>query len=187
MKKLMLSILSVGALSLMSFTTPAGRLVSSKTHIKFFSTTAVEDIEANNYKAVSTIDTSTGAVVFSVPMQGFEFEKALMQEHYNGKNYLNTKKYPKAKLTGQITNLSDVNFDKDGVYDGKFTGEMNIKGEAQPITANGKIFVKGNQVTLNTSFDLTLGDYGIAFKKGKPSTNIAKTIKITVVAEYGEQ
>jgi hypothetical protein len=60
-----------------------GRLVSEKIHIKFFSTTPAEDIEANNYSATSTLNTSNGSVAFSVPMQGFEFEKRLMQRHFN--------------------------------------------------------------------------------------------------------
>jgi len=35
-------------------------------------------IEANNYKAVGTIETSFGDILFSVPMQSFEFKKSLM-------------------------------------------------------------------------------------------------------------
>ena len=69
---------------------------TSKTHIKFFSTTPVEDIEANNYATVGTIDPGTGKIVFSVPMQSFEFEKSLMQQHFNSKKFLDTKTNPKA-------------------------------------------------------------------------------------------
>ena len=187
MKKIILSIVSLAAFSLMAFTPMAGKYVSQKSHIKFFSSTPAENIEANNYKAVSTIDTGTGDIVFSVPMQSFEFEKALMQEHFNGKNFLSTKKNPKAKLIGKITNLSDINFDKDGTYNGTFTGEMTIKGKTQPITASGTVKVAGGKFTLESKFNLTLADYGIGFKKGKPSTNIAKTIEVTLIAEYSKQ
>lgn len=183
----MLSILSLTAISLMAFTPIKGKLVSSKTHIKFFSTTPVEDIEANNYKAVSTLDTETGEVVFSVPMQSFEFDKALMQEHYNGKNFLSTKKHPKSKMTGKITNLSAVDFGSNGEYKAQITGEMTIKGELQPFNAEGTISVADGKITVNSKFNLTLADYKIAFKKGKPSTNIAKTIEVTLVAEYSAQ
>lgn len=187
MKKILLSLMALGALSLMAFTNIEDKYVSQKSHIKFHSSTPLEDIEANNYKAVSTVDASTGDVVFSVPMQSFEFEKALMQEHFNGKNFLSTKKNPKAKLIGKITNLGEVDFTKDGTYNGSFSGEMTIKGETQPITADGKITVKGGAFSLESTFDLTLADYGIAFKKGKPSTNVAKTIEVTLIAEYAKQ
>lgn len=187
MKKISLSILSFLVIAVVAMAPIADKYVSTKTHIKFFSTTPVENIEANNYAAVSTLDTGTGDVVFSVPMQGFEFEKALMQEHYNGKDFLNTKKFPKAKLTAKITNLSEIDFSKDGSYDATVSGEMTIKEVSKAINEKGTITVSGGNITVNTKFDLTLSDYGIEFKKGKPASNIAKTIEVTVVAEYNKQ
>ena len=160
------------------------KLVSTKTQIKFFSTTPAEDIEAYNTTSVSTINTETGEVVFSVPMQGFEFEKSLMQKHYNGKNYLDTKNFPKSKLTGKITNLGEVDFSKDGSYEVMVEGDLNIKGLSKPVKEPGTIVVKGGIVEAQSQFNVTLADYGISFVKGKPSTNIAKTLEITVKAEY---
>ncbi len=161
-----------------------GKLTSQKTHISFFSHTPVEDITANNYKSVSTIDTQTGEVVFSVPMQSFEFEKALMQKHFNNKDFLDTKAHPKAKLTGRILNLASIDFSKDGEYPAEIEGEMTIKGVAKPIKETGKINVKDGIVIVESKFNITLADYGITFAKGKPSTNIAKTVEVTVLAEY---
>jgi len=77
MKKTILSIMVAGLVAITTAFTPAGgKLVSKTGHINFFSHTDVEDITANNYKVVSTLDPSTGNVVFSVPMQAFEFESA---------------------------------------------------------------------------------------------------------------
>lgn len=182
MKKLIFA-LPIVALAMFAFTGP-GRLISKSTHVKFFSHTAVEDITANNYKVVSTLDPSTGEVGFSVPMQSFEFEKALMQEHFNGKDFLNTKEFPKAKFSGKITNLSDIDFGKDGTYNATVTGEMTIKDVTKPLETKGTITVKGQSVTVDAAFKLVLADYGITFKKGKPSTNIAKEIEATIKAEY---
>lgn len=160
------------------------KLVSSKTHIKFFSHTSVEDISANNYASVSTIDPATGDVIFSVPMQSFEFDKALMQKHFNSDKFLDTKQFPKAKLKGKITNISEINFSEDGTYNALVEGEMTIKGKTNPIKEKGTITVKGNVVTVTSVFNITLADYGVAFEKGKPSTNIAKMVEVTVNAEY---
>ncbi len=185
MKKLiLLSVLAVLFVSTASYAQNTDKLVSSKTHIKFFSTTPAEDIEANNTTAVGTIEKSTGTVVFSVPMQGFEFEKALMQKHFNGPNFLDTKAFPKAKLKGKINNLSDVDFSKDGTYEAIVEGDLTIKGKTKAIKEKGIIQIKGNIVSVNSKFDVTLADYGITFVKGKPSTNIAKTVEVTVKAEY---
>lgn len=169
---------------LTAFTPVPNKLISSKTQIKIFSTTPAENIEANNYKTVSTIDTKTGNVVFSVPMQSFEFKKALMQKHFNSSKFLDTKTYPKAKFIGKITNLSDINFEKNGTYNAIIKGEMTIKEKTNPINEKGTVTVLGSVITVNSTFNITLADYGVAFEKGKPSTNIGKTVEIKINAEY---
>jgi polyisoprenoid-binding protein YceI len=147
----------------------------------------VEDIEANNYTSVSTLNTETGDVVFSVPMQGFEFEKSLMQKHYNSDKFLDTKKFPKAKLKGRITNLEDVDFSRDGTYPVNVEGEITIKGLTKAISEKGTIEVKGKSITAKTKFNISLGDFGITFSKGKPSTNIAKVVEVSVQSEYSPE
>ncbi|CAN5332179.1 hypothetical protein BH23BAC2_BH23BAC2_00440 [soil metagenome] len=182
-KSVIFTLASFIIISLASFTA-ATKLGSNKTHIKFFSSTPAEDIESNNYKAVSTIDPGSGEIVFSVPMQSFEFDKALMQKHFNNKEFLDTKSHPKAKLTGKITNLDDVNFSKDGTYNVEIKGDLTIKGSTKPFHEKGTINVKGQKVEANSKFTVTLADYGVAFEKGKPATNVAKSVEVTVFAEY---
>lgn len=160
------------------------KLVSQKTHFKFFSHTVAEDIEAHNYKAVGTLLTDTGDIVFSVPMQSFEFEKAKMQQHYNSPKFLDTKQFPKSKLKAKITDLKAVNFDKDGSYEVVVSGDLSIHGVTNKIEEKATITIKEGQISLSSTFTLTLADYGIAFTDGKPSTNIAKEIEVTVVAAY---
>jgi polyisoprenoid-binding protein YceI len=162
----------------------SSKLVSSKTQIKFFSITPAENIEANNNTSVSTINKTTGEVVFSVPMQGFEFEKALMQKHFNNKDFLNTKEHPNAKLKGKILNPEKIDYSKDGTYPVDVEGEMTIKEITKPLKEKGKITIKGKLVQVESTFKITLADYGITFVKGKPSTNIAKTVEVSVNAEY---
>jgi polyisoprenoid-binding protein YceI len=178
------SFLTIIALVTISLTVSAQKQTSSKTHIKFFSSTPAENIEANNYASTAVIDTSNGDVVFSVPMQSFEFEKALMQEHFNSKGFLNTKANPKAKLTGKISNLDAVDFTKDGSYTAEVAGDLTINGVTKPINEKATIVVKDGAISLSSKFNVTLADHEIAFKKGKPSTNIAKTVEVTVEANY---
>jgi polyisoprenoid-binding protein YceI len=177
----LLQVLAVVFISTQSF---AQKISSKASNISFYSHTAIEDIKANNTASVSVLDLTTGDIVFSVPMQSFEFEKALMQKHFNSPDFLDTKSEPKAKLVGKITNLSQVNFKMDGTYTADVSGDMTIKGVTKPFTAKATVTIKGSSIYAESKFDITLEDYGIAFKKGKPSTNIAKTIQITVLAEY---
>jgi len=164
------------------------RYVSSKTHIKFFSTTPVEDIEAHNYASVSTIDRSTGEVVFSVPIQSFEFEKAMMQQHFNNEHFLESNVYPKSKFKATITNLDQIDFTKDGEYRAEIQGEMTIKDKTNPLKDSGTITVQGQTLTVNALFNLTLADFGITFDESDMvSKKIGKTVEVTVEAEYSIQ
>ena len=179
------NLLTISLALLMTFSAYGqGKLKSSKSHIKFYSHTVAEDIEANNYSSVSTIDTESGEVVFSVPMQGFEFENATMQKHFNTENFLDTKTHPKGKLVGKITNIDEIDFTKDGVYQADVEGKLSIKGETKPISEKGSITVKDGKIGVESKFDLTLADYGISFVKGKPSTNVASVVEVTVLADY---
>ncbi|MCF6169077.1 YceI family protein [Lutibacter sp.] len=189
MKKIIFTIGITGILALtLAFTAPTvTKLVSKVGHVNFFSHTAIEDITADNFKVVSTLNTETGTIVYSVPMQGFEFEKALMQKHYNSSKFLDTKKFPKSKFKGKITNITDINFDKDGTYNATVKGEMTLHGVTKAITETAVITIKGNKVIVETKLKLTLADYNINFKKGKPSTNIAKTIDVTSKSEYTKE
>lgn len=163
------------------------RLVSEKTHIRFFSSTPAEDIEANNYSATSTINSGNGNVAFSVPMQGFEFEKRLMQRHFNQESFLDTKEHPTARLVGRIANLDEVDFTVDGNYDAVIEGELTIKGVTKTIREKGTVSVNGSSVSAKSVFIVTLADHGIEFVQGKPASNIAKTVEVSVHAEYQSQ
>lgn len=162
----------------------SGKLVSTKTQIKFFSSTPAEDIQSVNLTSVSTINRETGGVVFSAPMQGFEFEKVLMQKYFNGEDFLNTQAYPKAKLTARITNLGNIDFTKNGTYSATVEGELTIKDKTRPGKEAGTLTVKGDLVEVQSKFNLTLADFGITFVTGKPSTNIAKAVELSVLSQY---
>ena len=189
MKKFSSSLFLAVALLTFSFGAQAqDRYMSSKTHIKFFSTTPVEDIEANNYASVTTIDRSTGEVVFSVPIQSFEFEKAMMQQHFNNEHFLESNVYPKSKFKATITNLEEIDFTKNGEYQAEIEGEMTIKDKTNPLKESGTITVQGQTLIVNAVFDIVLADYGITFNDSEMvSTKISKNIEITIAAEYSIQ
>jgi len=181
MKKLGL-IIAAGMLVTTAFAQT--KVITKTGHIKMFSHTVAEDINANNYKVVSTLELETGAMVFSIPMQGFEFEKALMQKHYNSPKFVDTKQFPKAKFKGKIKNIENANLTKDGTYKVTVSGELTMHGETKGIEENGMITVKGGAITATSTFKLVLADYKIAFEKGKPSKNVAKEVELTIKMDY---
>src|SRR5215203_826750 len=86
---------------------------------------SLETVHAVNRTARAVLDTKNGSVLFVVLMKGFEFQKALMQEHFN-ENYIESDKYPKAEFKGHIENNSAIDYTKEGVYDAKVKGKLTI-------------------------------------------------------------
>ncbi|HUR31707.1 MAG TPA: YceI family protein [Saprospiraceae bacterium] len=160
-----------------------GQKYFSKTgKISFYSEAPMEKIEATNTTASTVLDASTGNVEWAVLIQGFKFEKALMQEHFN-ENYMESATYPKAKFKGRIDNLSSVNFKKDGDYNVNVSGQLEIHGVTKPVSATGVISIKGGTVSAKSKFSVPVADYGIVIPK-LVADNIAKTVDINVQADY---
>src|SRR6187549_3217625 len=86
--------------------------------VSFLSKAPLEEIEGKNKTVTAVIDSKTGGIQFQIQMKGFEFEKQLMQNHFN-ENYVESDKYPKSEFKGTITNNSAINYKKDGTYTAK--------------------------------------------------------------------
>lgn len=151
-------------------------------HIWFFSHTPVEDIEAHNYQSTSIIDAETGDMAFVVLMKGFQFEKALMQEHFNEK-YVESDIYPKATFKGKITNLSDVNFEQDGSYPVTVAGILNIHGVDQEVEATGTIAIEEGNINAQSTFPITLEAHEVQIP-GMVRNKIAEVVNAHVDISY---
>lgn len=150
--------------------------------ISFFSSTPMENIEAHNTKATSVLDAKSGKMEFATLMKAFEFKKALMEEHFN-ENYVESAKYPKAFFSGTITNLKDVNFQKDGTYKVNVKGNLTLHGVTKEVEAPGTITVQNGEVKGISTFTVSPEDFKIEIPK-LVRDKIAKQIKITVNADY---
>lgn len=152
--------------------------------VSFFSEAPVEKIEAFNSKATSVMDVSTGKIEFAVLIKAFQFEKSLMQEHFN-ENYMESDKYPKATFKGDITNIGTIDLTKDGQYEVKVKGDLTIHGVTKTIEAPGKILVKEGQITATSSFEVMVADYEIEIP-AIVRDNIARTVRIDIAVNYEE-
>jgi polyisoprenoid-binding protein YceI len=160
-----------------------GQKYFSKTgKITFHSDAPMEKIEATNSTASTVLDIGTGNIEWAVLIQGFKFEKALMQEHFN-ENYMESETYPKAKFKGKIDNLSAINLAKDGDYNVNVSGQLEMHGVTKPVSATGVISVKGGTISAKSKFAVPLADYGIEIPK-VVADNIAKNVDIHVQADY---
>lgn len=156
----------------------AQKFISDQSHIRFYSSAPIEDIEAVNEKAKSVIDLSSGQIVFSIDIEGFQFEKELMQEHFN-ENYLESEKYPKSTFKGQILDWDN----KTGKQEVTVKGDLKIHGITKKVTFVGTIDVSENQVEVESVFTVKLVDYKIKIPKAV-FYNIAEEVEVTVKFKY---
>jgi polyisoprenoid-binding protein YceI len=156
----------------------AQKYITKNGHIRFFSSTSVEDIEAHNRQVNSALDQQTGDFVFKVLMKSFQFEKALMQEHFN-ENYVESDKFPNASFVGKVLNIKDIDFAKNGSYNATVEGELTIKGVTKKVAEKGTFEVKDGKVTGKSTFNVLLSDYDIKIPNTVAS-NISKSIQIDV-------
>src|SRR5690554_480360 len=166
--------LCVSLLILPLITEAQDRFITRQGFISFYSHTPVEDIEAVNNQVLSIVDLNSGAVAVSLLMKSFQFEKALMQEHFN-ENYIESDKYPKANFEGKITNLSDILSGDNGVA--MIAGDLTIHGITRPITMEGKLDITEESVRFEGSFMVTVADYDIKIPS-IVARNIAKEVKV---------
>jgi len=150
--------------------------------ISFLSETPLEIIEATNQKAVSIFDSETGAIEWSVLIKAFNFEKALMQEHFN-ENYMESSKYPKSKFKGTILNMKDIDLKTDGTYNLQIAGMLDIHGVSKEIESEATFVISKGQIKGLSSIQVNLADYNIDIPS-VVADKLAKAVDIDIIAEY---
>ena len=160
----------------------AQKYMTKNGYIGFYSHTPMEDIKADNNQVAGVLDITTGDMVFQVLIKSFHFERALMEEHFN-ENYMESDKIPKSSFKGKITNLSSVNFAKEGTYDVTVEGDLTIHDVTNKISTKGTIEVVSGGINANSKFNIVPEDYKISIP-GVVREKINKNLEVTVAMKY---
>lgn len=176
MKKIFLLILIITGAT--TYSIAQDKIFTKTGIITFDATASLEKVVAINKKATCIVNTTTGQMEFAVLMKGFEFEKALMEEHFN-ENYVESDKFPKSTFKGKIDILSQVNFTKDGTYPVTLSGDLTIHGEIKAVTASGSFTVKNGIISGKSEFNILLSDYKISIPSVVKET-LSNEVKISV-------
>ena len=164
------------------YTANAQKYMTRNGFIGFYSHTPMEDIKAENNQVAAVLDAGTGEMVFQVLIKSFHFEKALMEEHFN-ENYMDSEKYPKSTFKGKITNLSSVDFSKNGTYDVTVEGDLTLRNVTNKVNARGTIEVITGGINANSKFNIAPEDYKIEIP-GVVREKISKDLEVTVSMKY---
>lgn len=174
MNKIILSLLIIAFAAMAN----AQIYLAKDCEISFFSSAPMENIEAVNKAAKPILNTATGDIQVKIAIQAFQFEKPLMKEHFN-ENYMESDKYRDAIFKGKIN--EKVDYTKDGVTKVSVTGKINIHGVEKDKTIEGTVTVKGQQIMLDTKFNIHVADHNIKI----PSVvvkNIAEDVEVKLKA-----
>jgi YceI-like domain len=173
-------ILTLGIVTFSTMSFAQAKYFTKTGKIEFDATAAKspEDIKAVNKSTTMVLDSKTGDLQFLVLMKGFEFSRALMQEHFN-ENYVESTKFPKAEFKGKIVDNTVVNYTKDGAYKVKVKGKLTMHGVTKDIESDGVITVKASKITATATIVALFADYKIAIP-GVVSDKVGKSAKINI-------
>jgi hypothetical protein len=160
----------------------AQKYMTKNGFIGFYSHTPMEDIKAENNQVVGALDISTGEMVFQALVKSFHFDRALMEEHFN-ENYMESDKIPKSMFKGKITNLTAVDFTKNGTYEVTVEGDLTIHDVTNKITTKGTIEVVSGGINAKSKFNIVPEDYKITIP-GVVREKINKNLEVTVAMKY---
>lgn len=162
----------------------AQKKTTSTATVSFDATTAKDALpKADNKTVIGSLDTKTGAVAFEAAVKNFSFSNPMMQDHFNGPNWMNSTQFTKFTFTGTLEKLNKIKFTKDGTYKLKVNGNLTIKDVTKAVKAEGTITVSGGKIKADASFSIKLKDFNIT---GQPieAGKVAEQPKITVSAEF---
>ncbi|MEY8020987.1 YceI family protein [Muriicola sp. SD30] len=150
--------------------------------IQFDASTPMEDIYAVNRK-VNFALTAEGEIAVLLLVKEFDFKRKLMQEHFN-ENYIESDKYPKAYLTGNLVNFNPEDISEEPITYA-LNGDLTLHGVTRPIDTELIINREGSFLVLQTEFTIKTEDHKIKvprilFKK------VAKEVRVRVLSRLME-
>ena len=135
---------------------------SAKNVVKFVSDAPVEDFEGvtdkiDGYLLYQGDDLTAGSDVYlEVDLRTLDTGIGLRNRHMH-EDYLHTDKYPHAKFSGRIIEVSPAG----GNTNVKVRGTMDIHGVKRPMEVKGSITGSGDRLRVRTTFDVKLTDHKI--------------------------
>ncbi|MBN8575618.1 MAG: YceI family protein [Cytophagales bacterium] len=153
-----------------------------KSKVVFFSDAAIEDIRAENSKALSIYNSETNEVVFSIPIAQFNFENSTMRVHFNEK-YMETEKHPNATFQGKFNQFT---FESDQTQHVVATGKLAIHGVTREVEIPGTIQVTEQRILAKAIFMIKLADYNIKIPQ-LLWQKIAEQVEVTVEFTFRPQ
>ena len=183
-----ISIILGFSLLLTTALTAQEKFKTSSGNVEFYSSTPLEDILASNSNVNAILESGSGKFAVVMLVTEFEFEKKLMQEHFN-ENYMESDQYPKAYFSGTIEAL-DLNGLSEDPIELNIEGKINIHDVSRPLKTKVSVTRVDDQIGLVSSFLIRPEDHDIeipkiVFKKIAQEVEVSVNLLLTPV-EYSK-
>ncbi len=136
-----------------------------------------EEVKAINKKTNCVLITKTGDFTCWMYIKDFQFERILMQEHFND-NYLESDEYPRAIFKGRIEKF-DLKNCTSTAKQHQISGKITIHGKTKKINCVGFLKKTDNGLELVTSIILNIADFNIKIP-AIVENKISKTVNVTI-------
>lgn len=160
------------------------RYKTSMGRVEINASTPLEDINALNSTTNGILDPATGNFAAVMLVKEFEFDRKLMQEHFN-ENYMESDKYPKATFSGTIEEFNpDFSADMPAIFDLK--GKLQFHGVTRPLNTTVRLSKKGNTIILDSDFIVKPEDFDIEVPRlvfQKIAREVVVSVHLELLAE----
>ena len=129
--------------------------------MRFFSTTAMENIEGISNTAVSTLDLDSAKIAIKARNNSFVFPNKLMQDHFN-ENYMESETYPFSSFSGKLTRLDRPALDSGRTIPVTLDGILEVHGVKKNYVVAGTLKKNADgSYQGETKFPVKIADHGI--------------------------
>ncbi|MBN2681905.1 MAG: YceI family protein [Bacteroidales bacterium] len=149
--------------------------------VYFISKTSIINIDGTNNRTICFLDTKTGEIAAGMAMKHFEFTLPLAEEHFN-ENYVESDKYPNAKLSGKINNFDKIDLNEQKTNKVEIIGKLTFHGVTNDIKITGILEIKKDKYIASSEFEINIDDYKIKVPK-LVDEKVAKVIPVKVYFE----
>lgn len=147
--------------------------------VHFRSDAPQELIKAESKELKGAIETTAKTFSFKIRISSFEgFNSGLQRIHFN-ENYLESAVYPEASFKGKI--IEDIDFTKDGRYEIRAKGILNIHGIDQERIIKSELIIKQGKMYIQSAFTVLLPDHNIPIPR-IVKDKLAQEIKVEMRA-----
>jgi polyisoprenoid-binding protein YceI len=162
-----------------NFSVAQKKYSSQTADLNFASKAELELIKASCKQVRGLVNPATNQFAFSADIKSFKgFNSELQREHFNEK-YLESDKYPNATFSGKI--IEQIDFTKNGTYDVRAKGDLDIHGQKQTRIIKVKMVVENETIKIDAQFLVPLSDHNISIPS-IVSQKIATEIEVSFIA-----